>query len=458
MDVRGKPVQTGFFKSPTSGRVGVHPAGLAGDSRVEERKFGDEGHAVYVFPLEHYAYWEDWLGVEPFEPGQFGENLTVNGLTETTVRIGDVWRVGTAVLQVTSPRIPCRKLNARMGFKFAKTFLESRRIGFYLRVLEPGELGAGDAVEVVSSDPASPTMDEFIRISQFDYWDVEGLKFLLQGRDLMPGWREALEDKRARARSAEGWFGLRELEVFDRWEETQDVTSLFLRCPYGRPLAEFQGGQYLTVAVTPAAGQPTARRSYAVSSAPRDKNFYRITVLARRAEDGQGPAGVVSNFIHKELAVGRRLKVAAPRGFCNLDARSGDARRLVFISGGIGCAPVVSMLGQWARDLPDIPAHFISVYDDGRQHALRSDVLQIKNRRGDLTTEVVYREPRAGDRLGDDYDLAGELSGDALGAAARPEGTDVYIVGPSRFVDGIRDALLGAGVDAGRLHEERFGA
>jgi len=148
-------VPSGIVKMPVAGRVRVRRLGLDGDGQADLTVHGGPGKAVYVYSHDHYQLWEQELGRPDLGPGCFGENLTVEGMLETEVRIGDIYRIGSAVVQVTQPRSPCFKLAAHLGLPdFAKTFLASGRSGFYLRVLEEGDVGAGDPVELISSPPA----------------------------------------------------------------------------------------------------------------------------------------------------------------------------------------------------------------------------------------------------------------------------------------------------------------
>ena len=154
----GQTVMTGIYKTPVAGRVRVHRLGLEGDVQVDQRVHGGIDKAVYIYPHEHYAHWEKLLSRKDFAFGQFGENLTTIGLLEDDVR------VGTALLQVTQPREPCFKLMTKMNDStFGQPFLASGRTGFYLRVLEEGEVSAGDAIERVATDPAAPTIREVVQ-------------------------------------------------------------------------------------------------------------------------------------------------------------------------------------------------------------------------------------------------------------------------------------------------------
>lgn len=160
MTAKGE-VLSGIRKLPVGGRVAVGRLGLAGDGQANPEVHGGLEKAVYVYSHDHYAPWVRELGRDDVTPGFFGENLTVEGLTETAVRIGDIYRFGTTVVQVTQPRSPCFKLVARVGRPdFQKTFLASGRVGFYCRVLEEGEVAAGDRVERISSPPDALTVLE----------------------------------------------------------------------------------------------------------------------------------------------------------------------------------------------------------------------------------------------------------------------------------------------------------
>jgi MOSC domain-containing protein YiiM len=143
----GGVVTSGIVKEPVEGPVAVGFTNLAGDGQADLSVHGGVDKAVYAYPHEHYAAWAAELGRDDLVPGWFGENLTLEGLTEDEASIGDIFRMGTALLEVSQPRVPCFKLAIRMGDPaFAKPFLRSGRTGFYLRVLEEGTVGAGDAV------------------------------------------------------------------------------------------------------------------------------------------------------------------------------------------------------------------------------------------------------------------------------------------------------------------------
>ena len=145
---RGRTVRTGIFKEPVSGPVRIGRLGLQGDEQADLEVHGGPLKAVYVYPAEHYAFWRDELPEMTLTWGAFGENLTVSGISEESVRVGDRFRVGTALLAATKPRFPCYKLGIKFGREdILPRFLASGRTGFYLRVLEEGTVETGSAVE-----------------------------------------------------------------------------------------------------------------------------------------------------------------------------------------------------------------------------------------------------------------------------------------------------------------------
>jgi MOSC domain-containing protein YiiM/ferredoxin-NADP reductase len=340
--IKNRTVQTGIYKIPATGPVPVSRYGLQDDVRVEPRKMGLEHNAVYAYPYEHYAYWQSELGREPFPLGQFGENLTVTGLLEEEVRIGDVFRFGNTVMQVAHPRIPCAKLNERMGLSFASMFLASRKVGYYLRVLREGSVSKDDAIELLERDEASPTMEEFVRVAQYEYWDAEALQHLLRARDLVPAWREMIEAKLERTQAASGWHGLREFEVVRRQQESEDTVSIYLKCLRGRVLAPFHGGQQLMVVLGKRSGHQQ-RLPYYLSSSPRDLSTYRITVRYTDApEQAESDSSVSSQLI--ALKVGETIKCNAPYGVQTPVPEQTDDRTPVLLSQGLGIAPMLSLM------------------------------------------------------------------------------------------------------------------
>ena len=186
---QGRPLRTGIFKEPVEGRIKVRKLNLEGDAQADLRVHGGVDKAVYGYPAEHYRTWSEELGRDlPF--GQFGENLTVEGLLEDQVRIGDIYRIGTTRLQVSQPRTPCHKLAARMASEeFPFRFLQSGRSGFYLRVLEEGELGRGDSIHRESREAESLTVLEACFLLLEGPADLALLRRAADQASLSASWR-----------------------------------------------------------------------------------------------------------------------------------------------------------------------------------------------------------------------------------------------------------------------------
>lgn len=203
---RGKHVQSGFRKSPEPGGLWLGETGLEGDGQADLENHGGPEKAVCVYPLEHYPYWQERLE-RPLEPGAFGENFSTEGLLESDVCIGDVYRVGGALVQVSQPRQPCYKMAARHGVKeLALWVLETGFTGFYFRCLEPGEVRMGEGISLVRRARTPVSLAEANRVMHHDKRDVESIELLLAVPELAASWRRTFEKRLvgARANAASG--------------------------------------------------------------------------------------------------------------------------------------------------------------------------------------------------------------------------------------------------------------
>ena len=195
----GRTYDTGIYKSAIAGPVALRKLNLAGDGQGDLKNHGGEFQAVYCYTYEHYAYWATELARDDFAFGQFGENLTTEGLLENEVCIGDTFRIGEAVVQVTQPRVPCYKLADKLGISgFDKRFLRANRSGFYLRVLEEGDVKAGDSIALISKDAIAMTVAEVNAALYLDK-DAAAAERARQITALSPGWKRSFEKLLARA-------------------------------------------------------------------------------------------------------------------------------------------------------------------------------------------------------------------------------------------------------------------
>lgn len=195
---KGKLVTTGIFKEPVSGQIALRKNNLQGDAQADLTVHGGVQKAVYMYPSEHYGPWRRELPEMELPYGIFGENFTTEGLFESTTCIGDRLRIGTAVLRVTEPRMPCFKLGLRFGRDdILRLFLESGRSGIYCAVEEEGVVGTGNAFTRVSRDDHGVTIADFARVYAFDKDDTATLRRLVQ-LPLSPSWREHFEAQLSR--------------------------------------------------------------------------------------------------------------------------------------------------------------------------------------------------------------------------------------------------------------------
>jgi MOSC domain-containing protein YiiM len=183
-------VSTGIFKQPVAGVVRVRSLNLDGDRQADLTVHGGLDKAVYIYPSEHYQFWQQELGLSHLEWGAFGENLSVEGLSEDGIAIGDCLAIGTAVLQVTQPRLPCFKLAAKFERDdIIKRFRNSRRTGLYVRVLEEGTLQAGDTINLLRTDPHRVTIREIMDVYLTEAPDRARIDRVLSVEGLAASWR-----------------------------------------------------------------------------------------------------------------------------------------------------------------------------------------------------------------------------------------------------------------------------
>lgn len=192
----GRPVTTGIFKQPIAGRVRACLTNLDGDRQADLTVHGGIDKAVYAYPHEHYPHWAQELGRDDFQAGQFGENLTTSGLLEDDVRIGDRFAIGSAWFEVSQPRVPCFKLALRMELpQFPKLFLKSQRTGSYLRVVQEGEIGAGDAIERLATDPNQMTVREVFDVAYGQGAERPAMQRAMEMPALATSWREMFAER-----------------------------------------------------------------------------------------------------------------------------------------------------------------------------------------------------------------------------------------------------------------------
>lgn len=453
-----KTVTTGICKEPVDARVMLRTLNLDGDGQADLVGHGGIYRAAYVYTFENYRYWESELGRTDFTYGQFGENLTVEGMLDDAVHVGDVFRVGGALVEVTQPRVPCFKLGIRMGLEgFEHVLLSSNRIGFYLRVLEEGEVGAGDRFEQVKTDRHGMTVAEINNLLYFDLGNLEGTRKALRIKALSPGWRGSFEDRLAKAeKSGQVREGFRTLVVDRKVPESETITSFYLVPEDGGPLAPFLSGQFLPMRLD-IPGQPRPlTRTYSLSDCP-NPDYYRLSIKREPPPKDRPdvPSGLSSNYFHDRIKAGSRIRARSPRGKFVLDAKGEGPVALV--SAGVGLTPMISMLNAIVAGRSGRPTWFIHGARNGRDHAMGKHVRRAAAENDNVSVHVRYSRPERRDEAGRDYDSVGHVDADLLRQMLPGNDVDVYFCGPLPFMKALFNDLLARGVPVDRLHYEFFG-
>jgi len=455
---QGRTVFTGVFKSPVGGRRRVRRLNVDGDGQGDLAGHGGEQRAVFVYQMDSYRHWEKELGRDDFVPGQFGENFTVEGLGDDEVCIGDRYRIGTALFEVSQPRVTCYRVGIRMDDPRIPALLVShRRPGFYFRVLEEGDVGAGDEIVKVAAGAEQMAVAEVDGLLYLPGHSRQGLLRALRIDALSPGWQASF---RALLDAAPGagnvglavtspppaWPGFRSLRVAGIDPESDSVISIRLEDPAGAPLPPARPGQYLTLRVRPGGDRRPVLRNYSMSG-PHGAGSYRVSVKRE-------PRGTASGWLHTRLAAGDELDVAAPRGTFILD---GTDAPVLLISAGIGATPVLAMLHALAEERSGRQVWWLHGARSRREHCFAVEARALLASLANVRTCVTYSHPGPEDREGRDFDRPGRLTPELLAELDPPHDAEAYVCGPAPFMDAVSAGLAAIGLDAARIHTEPFG-
>ncbi len=454
----GKTVFTGVFKDPVSGPRRVGKLNVEGDGQGDLAGHGGEQRAVFVYQLDSYRHWEQELERDDFVHGQFGENFTIEGLGDDEVCIGDRYRIGSATFEVTQPRVTCYRVGIRMEDPRIPALLVSHhRPGFYFRVLEEGEVQAGDEIVKLATGPEAMTVAEVGALLYLPGHPRQQLLRALRIPALSAGWqtsfRALLEGDAAggnvglsSASPPPAWTGFRRLAATAVEHESDSVISVRFEDPSGKPLPAARPGQYLTLRIQPNDAARPLLRNYSLSGPP-GAGYYRVAV--KREQDG-----AASGYLHSRLAVGDQLDVAAPRGTFMLD-ESEDP--VLLISAGIGATPVLAMLNALSEQHSAREVWWLHGARSGHEHAFAAETRALLEGRPNTCTRIYYSRPSADDVEGRDFDGTGHLTPSLLLELEPPRNAQAYICGPTGFMNEVSAALASIGVDASRIHTEPFG-
>ena len=449
----GQTVYTGAWKEPVAGPRMVHRLNIDGDGQGDTQGHGGEQRAVLVYQVQSYEHWRQHFGRDDLAYGQFGENLTVAGLPDDEVCIGDRYRIGEAEFEVTQPRVTCYRVGMRLGEPELPALLVSHhRPGFYMRVITEGRVQAGDPIVKTRTGPGALSVADTDALLYLPGRDQRKLSVALQIPALSPGWQGSFRDLLSAAEadgSAPGtgpaWPGFRKLRVARVVREDEQVVSIYLTADDGAALPAARAGQYLTLRIS-GAGQPAPVRSYSLSSAAAG-GTYRISVK-------QEPHGVASGYLNRDLQPGAVLDVAAPRGDFVLDEGTGP---ILLISAGIGVTPVLSMLNQLAADHSERVIWWLYGARGPSEHPFAAEANALLATLPHTRERVFYSAATAAERRSA-HAARGRLTKQALAELAIPPGASAYVCGPASFMADMRDALTAIGLGQGAIHTELFGA
>ena len=460
---RGRTVQTGIWKESVVGRRMARRLNIDGDGQADLRGHGGEQRAVLVYQLESYSHWEQELGRPEFPYGQFGENFTVDGLLDQEVCIGDRYRIGEALFEVTQPRVTCYRVGLRMDEpRMAALLVSHARPGFYLRVLEEGLVGAGDEIVKIADGPERMTVADINALLYLRGHRREDLQRALRIPALSPGWQgsfRALLDQPSESGLGAGnagltgvngpppaWTGFRTLRVSRIDQESMTVFSLTLTSLDGQPLATPLAGQFVVLRLRPEPNAAPLLRSYSLSSAP-DADHYRISI--KREEHG-----AASNYLRDHIRIGDGLEVSAPRGAFTL--RTGE-RPAVLLSAGVGVTPVLAMLHALVSTRSTREVWWLCGARNGAEHPFARECDELLRQLPRGCRYIVYSQASDSESPGLDFDARGRLGLDVLTRLNVPSEADFYLCGPPAFLQDLTRSLLSRGVSATRIYSEIFG-
>jgi ferredoxin-NADP reductase/MOSC domain-containing protein YiiM len=455
---QGKTVFTGVYKEPVAGPRHVGKLNVDGDGQGDRAGHGGEQRAVFVYQLDSYRYWERELGRDDFVYGQFGENFTIEGPGDDEVCIGDRYQIGTAVFEVTQPRVTCYRVGIRMRDPRIPALLVSHhRPGFYFRVLQDGDVRAGDEIIKLATGPEQMSVADVNALLYLPGHSHQQLLRALRIPALSPGWQasfRALVDREPgsgnvgliNASPPPAWPGFRHVTVAGIERECDSVISIRLEDPNCAQLPAARPGQYLTLRLQPDDHPRSVLRNYSLSGPP-GADYYRISVKREQA-------GVASRYLHTKLAVGDRLDIAAPRGTFILDQTSAP---VLLISAGIGATPLLAMLHALAKEHSDRGIWWLHGARNSHEHSFATEAHALLASLPNVRTRVCYSRPDQNDLEGRDFDTTGRLTAALLAELEPPRDAEAYLCGPTPFMEEMSAGLAAIGLDATHLHTEPFG-
>src|SRR5215510_11771315 len=457
-----KTVRTAIWKFPVEDRRMVRTLNIDGDAQADLAGHGGEQRAVFVYQIDSYHYWECFLGRNDFSFGQFGENFTVEGLLDDEVCIGDRYRIGDALFEVSQPRVTCYRVGIRMNEpRMPALLVEHRRPGFYFRVLQEGEVGAGDDILKVGDGPERMTVAEIDALLYLPGHSHAQIERALRIPALSEGWQgsfKAILGQKSSPKTIVGnpglaneeqtpaWPGFRQMRVAYIRKESDGVTSFILAPIDEQPLPVAQPGQFVVLRLQVDPDKPPVLRSYSLSDLPGVDHF-RISVKSELN-------GIGSSFLSNHVREGDVLDISAPRGSFVL--RPGN-NPFVLLSAGVGATPVMSMLHALAAERSERHVWWIYGARNRANHPFAEESHALLTQLPCGRSCVLYSKPDATDQPGIDFDASGHVDRALLEKLGVSVNSDFYLCGPASFLQSMREGLRSWDVPGENVHMEIFG-
>jgi ferredoxin-NADP reductase/MOSC domain-containing protein YiiM len=458
----GQMIRTSIFKTPVKGPVRVRQFNIDGDAQSDLVGHGGEHRAVMVYQADSYQFWRKQFQRDDWAYGRFGENLTVEGLADKDVCIGDRFQIGTAIFEVTQPRVTCYKIGISTGVPEMPALLVAlKRPGFYFRVIKEGIIGAGDLILQIAKGPESMSVVDVDQLLYSKDHSEEGLKKALKIPALSKGWRTSFQEllhavlegvnsgnaglTGIQSRPA-AWFGFRPFVIRSSRMESNGVRSFELEPANKGPLPEFIPGQHIAIRIPAAPNVIPLLRMYSLCGPP-GTTTYRIAV--KREIDGRG-----SIYLHEQINNGDILEVSAPRGTFTL---SSGKTPLVLLSAGVGITPLLGILYAVGLNSVSREVWWIHSTQNGAHYSFANEVKKIGTDLANFHMVRIYSRPSENEQQGMDYDIQGRLNLELLKKLKIPLQSEWYLCGPEGYLSDTRAALRSLGIPEGNIRYEDFG-
>ena len=457
----GRTVNTAIWKTAVEGARMVRRLNVDGDRQADLVGHGGDIRAVFVYQMSSYKYWSEQLHRDDFVMGQFGENFTVDGLSDDDVYVGDRYRIGDALFEVTQPRVTCYRLGMRMHEpQMAALVVKHGRPGFYFRVLTEGEVKAGDPVELVARDQRGMSVSaisSLLYLPPHPRCEIERATHIAA---LSPGWRssfQALLQKpagqggnpglAAPSQASTAWSGFRQARITNVTHDADDVVVLDLQSADGTDLAKPLPGQFVIVSVKTASKSASVMRSYSLCGLPDAKHYQ----LGIKQETG----GAVGTYLREHARTGETIGISAPRGAFVLEPGESP---VALVSAGIGVTPVLAMLHSLAEQRSPRTVWWLYGARNRAAHPFAAQARELLASLPLAHAHVCYSSPDPSDHVGQDFDSSGHIDAELFKSLAIPPDTDFYLCGPPAFLNDLRVGLAQIGFSASQIHTEIFGS